>query len=66
MPGHWHYDVRYVVRAGADESFVVSEESHALAWREVAAIASDPAGDDSMRRMAGKWMARASAPGRPA
>ncbi|CAM5250011.1 NUDIX hydrolase OS=Rhodanobacter lindaniclasticus OX=75310 GN=B1991_17415 PE=4 SV=1 [Rhodanobacter lindaniclasticus] len=22
-PQHWHYDVRYVVRAGADESFVV-------------------------------------------
>ena len=58
VPGHWHYDVRYVVRAGADERFVVSEESHALAWREITVIAADPAGDASMRRMAGKWLAR--------
>lgn len=58
VPGHWHYDVRYVVRAGADERFVVSAESHDLAWREVEAIAADPASDESMRRMAGKWLAR--------
>jgi 8-oxo-dGTP pyrophosphatase MutT (NUDIX family) len=58
IPGHWHYDVRYVVRAGASEAFVVSEESLALAWREIAALASDPGSDDSMRRMAGKWLAR--------
>jgi 8-oxo-dGTP pyrophosphatase MutT (NUDIX family) len=31
-PAHFHYDVRFVVRAGADEGFVVNEESHALAW----------------------------------
>ena len=24
VPGHWHYDVRYLVRAGVDERFVVS------------------------------------------
>ena len=58
VPGHWHFDVRYVVRAGADERFVVSEESHDLAWREIDAIASDPASDASLRRMAGKWLAR--------
>ena len=57
-PDHWHYDVRYVVRAGADERFVVSEESHALAWRPVAALAADPAADASLRRMARKWLAR--------
>ena len=60
VPGHWHYDVRYVVRAGADERFVVSAESHDLAWREVATIAADPGSDESMRRMAGKWLARIS------
>lgn len=59
LPGHWHYDARYVVRAGASEDFVVSEESLALAWREIAALASDPQSDESMRRMAGKWLARA-------
>ncbi|NLA66655.1 MAG: NUDIX hydrolase [Gammaproteobacteria bacterium] len=56
VPGHWHYDVRYVVRAGADERFVVGEESHDLAWLPVAAIAADPAMDASLRRMARKWL----------
>lgn len=58
VPGHWHHDVRYVVRAGADEAFVVSEESHALAWLEVAAIAAEETMDPSLRRMARKWLAR--------
>lgn len=57
IPGHWHYDARYVVHAGGDEAFVVSDESHALAWREIAAIADDA--DESMRRMAAKWLQRA-------
>ncbi len=59
VPGHWHYDVRHVVHATGDEAFVVSEESLALAWRDIRAIAEDPAADASMRRMAGKWLARA-------
>lgn len=53
---HWHYDVRYVVRAVA-EAFVVSDESHALAWRSIAALADDARADASLRRMARKWMA---------
>jgi 8-oxo-dGTP pyrophosphatase MutT (NUDIX family) len=53
--GHWHYDVRFVVRASSDESFVVSDESHALAWRDVAALAVDESADASVRRMARKW-----------
>lgn len=57
-PEHWHYDVRYVVRAGASEAFEVSEESHALAWRSIREIAADPASDESLRRMAGKWLQR--------
>lgn len=57
-PEHWHYDVRYVIRAGADERFVVSDESHALAWRGVAEIAADPSMDDSLRRMARRWLER--------
>ena len=56
VPGHWHYDARYVVHAGDDENFVVSDESHALAWREIAPIAHDA--DESMRRMAAKWLQR--------
>ncbi|HRN61307.1 MAG TPA: NUDIX hydrolase [Luteimonas sp.] len=58
VPGHWHYDVRYVVHAGKREDFVVSAESHALAWREIGAIASDPEADESLRRMARKWLGR--------
>jgi 8-oxo-dGTP pyrophosphatase MutT (NUDIX family) len=58
VPAHWHYDVRYVVRAGADEAFVVSDESHDLAWREVRALPDEPGLDDSVRRMARKWLDR--------
>lgn len=54
--GHWHYDVRFVVRASSDESFVVSDESHALAWRDVAALTADESADASVRRMARKWL----------
>ncbi len=55
-PEHWHYDVRYVVRAGEDERFTVSDESHALAWRDIAEVARDESADASVRRMAGKWL----------
>jgi 8-oxo-dGTP pyrophosphatase MutT (NUDIX family) len=58
VPGHWHYDVRYVVRAGEDERFVVGEESHDLAWLDVEAIAADESMDPSLRRMARKWLER--------
>lgn len=58
VPGHWHHDVRYVVRAGDDEAFVVSDESNALAWRDIAEIANDPSTDESLRRMARRWLER--------
>ncbi|MBN8262161.1 MAG: NUDIX hydrolase [Xanthomonadales bacterium] len=60
VPAHWHYDVRYVVRAGSDEAYVVSEESHDLAWRAIDALAEDPGADASVRRMARKWLSRAA------
>lgn len=58
VPGHWHYDVRFVVHARGSEDFVVSEESHALAWRYIAEIAADLGEDDSLRRMALRWLER--------
>jgi 8-oxo-dGTP pyrophosphatase MutT (NUDIX family) len=58
VPGHWHYDVRFVVHARGSQEFVVSEESHALAWREIAVIAADPDLDPSLRRMALRWRER--------
>lgn len=56
VPGHWHHDARYVVRAGTDEAFVVGDESHDLAWRDVAELAADASMDPSLRRMARKWL----------
>ena len=58
VPEHWHYDVRFVVRAGVDEAYTISEESLDLAWRGIAELAADPAADPSVRRMAQKWLAR--------
>lgn len=58
VPPHWHYDVRYVVTAGGDEAYTVSEESLDLAWRDIAELAQDNAADASVRRMAQKWLAR--------
>jgi 8-oxo-dGTP pyrophosphatase MutT (NUDIX family) len=60
VPPHWHYDLRYVVRADKDEAFIVSDESHALAWREVRRLVEEADLDDSVRRMAHKWLRRAS------
>ena len=57
-PGHWHYDVRHVVRAGTDDAFVVSDESLELAWVSIRALADADDTDESLRRMACKWLAR--------
>jgi 8-oxo-dGTP pyrophosphatase MutT (NUDIX family) len=57
-PAHWHYDVRFVVRATGSEAFTLSDESHALAWRAIADIAADSSVDESVRRMAHKWLER--------
>lgn len=57
-PGHYHWDMRYVVRATGDETFTVSDESHALAWREIAELVEEPDLDESVRRMAAQWMQR--------
>ncbi len=62
VPGHWHYDARYVVRALGGEAFVLSEESLDLAWRDIREVAEavieTPDGDDSLPRMAKRWLAR--------
>jgi hypothetical protein len=57
-PAHWHYDVRFVVHVTGSEEFVVTHESHALAWRDIAEIAIDASVDESVRRMARKWLER--------
>lgn len=55
-PEHWHYDVRFVVRAIGDEQFVLMPEAKALAWRAVEEIAVDASVDASVRRMALRWI----------
>jgi 8-oxo-dGTP pyrophosphatase MutT (NUDIX family) len=57
-PEHFHYDVRFVVRANGGGEYVVSDESHALAWRDIASIVADPSADESLRRMARRWIGR--------
>jgi 8-oxo-dGTP pyrophosphatase MutT (NUDIX family) len=52
---HLHYDIRFVFRAHGSEVFVVSEESHDLAWVEVAQIMNYNV-DESVMRMAKKWL----------
>jgi len=56
VPGHWHFDVRYVVHAVDSEDYVVGEESHDLAWRPVSEVAQEA--DASLQRMARKWLMR--------
>ncbi|MDR1074892.1 MAG: NUDIX hydrolase [Xanthomonadaceae bacterium] len=58
VPGHWHYDVRHVVRAGADATLRMNEESLDLAWRGIDALVEAADIDASVRRMARKWLQR--------
>jgi 8-oxo-dGTP pyrophosphatase MutT (NUDIX family) len=58
-PGHWHYDVRFLVRATSDEQFRISRESLALAWRNIADLAVAPDVDESLGRMARRWLVAA-------
>ena len=65
-PAHIHWDVRFVVRVSAAfaarptspsaENFVVSEESLALSWVDIATLARDVNADASLARMAEKWL----------
>ena len=55
-PAHLHFHVRFFVQAERDQ-FRVSDESHALAW--VPAMGLDALTDEeSVLRMAGKWVVR--------
>lgn len=59
VPGHWHYDARFVVTATGSERFSISDESNDLAWRRIDELAEDPHMDASLRRMARRWLRRA-------
>ena len=55
-PAHLHWDVRHAFRATGRETFRVSDESHDLAWIEIAALETVTR-EESMLRMARKWRA---------
>lgn len=58
VPAHIHWDVRFVVRATGSEEFAVTEESLDLAWVEIAGIVDSALYEESVKRMARKWLAR--------
>ncbi len=55
-PRHFHYDVRFLLQADRDEPFVVSEESHALAWLPLRELAAQPDLEESLARMVRKTL----------
>jgi 8-oxo-dGTP pyrophosphatase MutT (NUDIX family) len=55
-PEHFHWDIRYALRATGSEAYAVSEESHALGWIEIQSLQSVTR-EESMLRMAAKWQA---------
>jgi ADP-ribose pyrophosphatase YjhB (NUDIX family) len=55
-PEHYHYDVRYALKAAGNEEYTVSNESHNLGWIEIEKL-SELTEEESMRRMAWKWKA---------
>lgn len=52
-PGHYHYDLRFMFEAAADEALQISSESKDLAWVEVSRVSAlNP--EESMARMVRK------------
>jgi 8-oxo-dGTP pyrophosphatase MutT (NUDIX family) len=54
-PQHLHHDIRFVFHAVESEDFIVSEESHDLAWVEITRL-EDYNAEESIMRMAQKWL----------
>jgi 8-oxo-dGTP pyrophosphatase MutT (NUDIX family) len=56
-PGHWHHDLRFLIEADPAEPLVISDESHDLAWVELAQVTGlNP--EESMLRMVRKTVGR--------
>lgn len=56
-PEHLHWDVRYALRATGGKECTPSDESHELRWVEIANL-NRLTQEESMLRMAVKWMTR--------
>ncbi|MAS96577.1 MAG: NUDIX hydrolase [Verrucomicrobiales bacterium] len=56
-PSHFHYDVRFLIQQKGDEDYVISPESHDLAWVSMEELESYTI-EWSMRRMRNKALSR--------
>lgn len=54
-PAHYHYDIRFIATVTGSGGYTVSDESHDLSWVEIETIAEYTT-EESMLRMAGKWV----------
>lgn len=54
-PAHYHFDIRFAVQAVGSDDFTVSDESNALAWVPLNALA-EYTNEESMLRMQQKWL----------
>lgn len=59
-PAHYHHDVRFLFQATDSEDYIVSDESHDLAWVEIVKL-DQYTTEKSMLRMAQKWLHKSSA-----
>ena len=53
VPGHWHFDLRFLIEANPTEEVIVSDESHDVAWVPLAKVA-ELNSHESMLRMVRK------------
>lgn len=58
-PAHYHYDARFALQVCGDDTYTVSDESHALEWIKISQLA-ERTDESSMLRMAEKWLLRHS------
>jgi len=56
-PAHLHHDIRFVFQCLEIEDYVVSDESHDLAWVEIESLENYTT-ETSMLRMKEKWLNR--------
>jgi 8-oxo-dGTP pyrophosphatase MutT (NUDIX family) len=54
FPMHDHYDIRFLFQASKSEPFIITEESHDLAWISVSDLPRVTDNNSSMLRMAKK------------
>ena len=58
-PGHYHYDLRFLIEADPEDTLVISSESKDLAWVEIARVITlNP--EESMARMVRKTVTERS------